>query len=219
MKRILLAVASIGLLGIGLAPSARADEWNKKTTLTVDQPIQVPGKVLPAGTYVLKLLDSPSDRHIVQIYNEEQTQLQTTILAIPNYRPRPTDKTVFTFWETAPGVPRALRAWFYPGDNFGQEFAYPKTKATEIAAAAHAEVPTVETLKPAELAIAPIEKVEPPAATTPAPVEIAQAPPAPRIEPTPVAELPKTASPYPWIGLAGALSLLAYAAVRIGRES
>jgi len=221
MKRILLAVASIGLLGIGLAPSARADEWNKKTTLTVDQPIEVPGMVLPAGTYVLKLLDSQSDRHIVQIYNEDQTQLQTTILAIPNYRLRPTSKTVFTFWETAPGVPRALRAWFYPGDNFGQEFAYPKTKATEIAAVAHAAVPTVETQKPAELAIAPIEKVEPPTATTPAPapVEIAQAPPAPPLAPTPVTELPKTASPYPLIGLAGALSLLALAVVRIVRES
>lgn len=217
MKRILLAVASIGLLGIGLAPSARADEWNKKTTLTVNQPIQVPGKVLPAGTYVLKLLDSPSDRHIVQIYNEDQTELQTTILAIPNYRLRLTGETVFTFWETAPGTPRALRAWFYPGDNFGQEFAYPKTKAAEIAAVAHAEVPVVETQKPAELAIAPIEKVAPPAPA--APVEIAQAPPAPTLQPTAVLELPKTASPYPLIGLAGALSLLAYAVVRIVRES
>jgi hypothetical protein len=226
MKRILLAVASIGLLGIGLAASARADEWNKKTTLTVNQPIEVPGRVLPAGTYVLKLVDSQSDRHIVQIFNEDQTELQTTILAIPNYRLRPTGETVFTYWETPPGAPRALRAWFYPGDNFGQEFAYPKEKATEIAAAANAEVPAVETQKPAELAIAPIEKVEPPAApeaveapAAPAPVEIAQAPPAPNLEPTPVTELPKTASPYPLLGLAGALSLLAFAVVRIVRES
>lgn len=225
MKRILLAVASIGLLGIGLAASARADEWNKKTTVTVNQPIEVPGMVLPAGTYVLKLLDSPSDRHIVQIYNEDQTELQTTILAIPNYRLRPTGDTVITFWETPPGTPRALRAWFYPGNNFGQEFAYPKTKATEIAAAVHAEVPVVETQKPAELAIAPIEKAEPPAPeaaaapAAPAQVEIAQAQPAPALEPTPVKELPKTASPYPWIGLAGALSLLAFAVVRIVRES
>lgn len=181
--------------------------------------------VLPAGTYVLKLVDSPSDRHIVQIFNEDQTRLQTTILAIPNYRLRPTGDTVITYWETPPGTPRALRAWFYPGDNFGQEFAYPKTKATAIAAAAHAEVPAVETQKPAELAIAPIEKVEPPAPeaaeapAAPAQVEIAQAPPAPELEATPVKELPKTASPYPLIGLAGALSLLAFAVVRIVRES
>ncbi len=95
----------------------------------MNEPIQVPNKVLPPGTYVMKLLDSPSDRHIVQIFNADENHLFTTILAIPNYRIQPTGKTVFTFWETPPGQPKALRAWFYPGDNFGQEFAYPKSAA------------------------------------------------------------------------------------------
>src|ERR1700685_1991910 len=142
MTRFVVAMASVGMLGVALSPSARADEWNKKTVMTVSEPIQVPNKVLPAGTYVIKLLDSPSDRHIVQIFNADETQLQTTILAIPNYRIQPTGKTVFSFWETPPGQPKALRAWFYPGDNFGQEFAYPKTEATNIASYAKTEVPT-----------------------------------------------------------------------------
>jgi len=216
MKRLLVAVVSMGLLGLGLAPNARADEWNKRTTLTVNQTIQVPGAVLPPGTYVIKLLDSPSDRHIVQIFNANETKVETTILAIPNYRLKPTGTSLFTFWEMPPGQPRALRAWFYPGDNFGQEFAYPKVKATEIAAVAHAEVPSAEAQKPAELAVAPIEKVTPPEA--PAPQELAQLPPAPKLAVQP-AELPKTASPYPLIGLAGVLSMLAYAVVRTVRES
>jgi hypothetical protein len=219
MKRLLLALASIGLLGIAFAPRARADEWNKRTILTVNETIQVPGAVLPAGTYVVKLLDSPSDRHIVQIFNAEENEVLTTILAIPNYRLKPTGDTVFTFWETPPGNPRALRAWFYPGDNFGQEFAYPKVKAAEIAAVAKTEVPAVEAVKPAELAIAPIEKVEPPAAeaTAPAPLEIAQLPVVPKLEPT--TELPKTASPYPLVGLAGLLSLIAFAVIRMVRAA
>jgi hypothetical protein len=218
MKRLLLALASIGLLGTAFAPLARADEWNKRTTLTVNETIQVPGAVLPAGTYVVKLLDSPSDRHIVQIFNAEENEVLTTILAIPNYRLKPTGDTVFTFWETPPGNPRALRAWFYPGDNFGQEFVYPKVKAAEIAAVAKTEVPTTEAVKPAELAIAPIEKVEPPpSATDPAPLEVAQLPAVPKVEPTP--ELPKTASPYPLVGLAGVLSLIAFAVIRTIRAS
>ena len=135
MTRLFVAMACVGLLGVALASSARADEWNKKTMMTVSEPIQVPNMVLPAGTYVIKLLDSPSDRHIVQIFNADETHLFTTILAIPNYRIQPTGKTVFTFWETPPGQPKALRAWFYPGDNFGQEFAYPKSAAVQIAAA------------------------------------------------------------------------------------
>src|SRR6202451_2383258 len=142
MTRLAIAAASVGLLGIALAPGARADEWNKMTVMTVNEPIQVPNKVLPPGTYVIKLLDSPSDRHIVQIFDKDQQHLQTTILAIPNYRIQPTGKKVFTFWGTPDGQPKALRAWFYPGDNFGQEFAYPKTMAVSIATATHSYVPT-----------------------------------------------------------------------------
>src|ERR1035438_8745643 len=103
MKQLVLAVASIGLLGVAIAPSARADEWNKKTILTVNETIQVPNKVLPPGTYVIKLLDSPSNRHVVQIFDGDETHLLTTILAIPNYRLQPTGKTVFVFWEPPPG--------------------------------------------------------------------------------------------------------------------
>src|SRR3984885_7597367 len=149
MTRLVVAMASIGLLGVALAPSARADEWNKLTIMTVNEPIQVPNQVLPPGTYVVKLLDSPSDRHIVQIFDRDQKHLFTTILAIPNYRIQPTGKTVFTFWETPPGQPKALRAWFYPGDNFGQEFAYPKSAAVQIAAVAHESVLTTETTQAA----------------------------------------------------------------------
>ncbi|MGA2877996.1 MAG: hypothetical protein ABSG13_03515 [Bryobacteraceae bacterium] len=224
MNRLVVAMASVGLLGVALAPGARADEWNKLTVLTVDEPIQVPNKVLPAGTYVVKLLDSPSDRHIVQIFDKDQKHLQTTILAIPNYRIQPTGRTVFTFWETPPGQPKALRAWFYPGDNFGQEFAYPKSAAAQIAAVAHEPVPTTEATQPAELPKAEVTQTQPEpqqevAQNTPppAPQEAAPAPePVPAPEPQ---ELPKTASPYPLIGLAGIFSLGLFALVRAFRLS
>ncbi len=225
MTRLVIALASVGLLGVAFAPSGRADEWNKKTTLTLTESFQVPNKVLPPGTYVIKLLDSPSDRHIVQIFNADETQIQTTILAIPNYRLQPTGKSVFSFWETPPGQPVALRAWFYPGDNFGQEFAYPKSAAVQIAAVSHEAVPTTEAIQPAELPKAEISK------TQPEPVEVAQAtaPPAPaaqepapalKLEPIPASqELPKTASPYPLIGLAGIFSLGLFALLRAYRLS
>jgi hypothetical protein len=223
MTRFVVAMASVGLLGIALAPSGRADEWNKKTTMTVNEPIQVPNQVLPAGTYVIKLLDSPSDRHIVQIFNADESHLYTTILAIPNYRIQPTGKTVFTFWETPPGQPKALRAWFYPGDNFGQEFAYPKSAAVQIAAVAHQPVPTTEATQPAELPKAEVTQTQPEpqqeAQNTPPPPP-QEAAPAPAPEPAPAPqELPKTASPYPLIGLAGVFSLGLFALVRAFRLS
>jgi hypothetical protein len=223
MKHSLLAVASLGLLGLAFAPSAPADDWNKKTVVTVSEPIQVPNQVLPAGTYVMKLLDSPSDRHIVQIFNADESHLFTTILAIPNYRLQPTGKTVITFWETPPGQPKALRAWFYPGDNFGQEFAYPKSAAAQIAAVSHQSVPTTEATQAAELPQAPVTQTQPEpqevAQNTPPPPQ-PEAAPAPEPVPAPAPqELPKTASPYPVLALVGLFSLGLFAMVRALRLS
>ena len=95
--------AAVGLAGLTLVPNAVADTWNKKTYITINEAVQVPGKVLQPGRYVLKLTDSPSNRHIVQIFNDREDQLQTTILAIPNYRLQPTGKTEFGWWETPAG--------------------------------------------------------------------------------------------------------------------
>jgi hypothetical protein len=154
------AASCLGLASFALAPSAMADQWNKKTIITVGEPIQVPGKVLQPGKYVMRLMDSPSNRHIVQIFNEREDQLQTTILAIPNYRLQPTGNTEFQWWETPAGQPKAMRAWFYPGDNFGQEFAYPKTEAVAIAATANTNVPTTYAETEAELATARVGTVD-----------------------------------------------------------
>src|ERR1700674_161640 len=122
-----------------LAPNVKADEWNRKTVITFSAPVEIPGVhlvgwgVLPAGTYVFKILDSQSDRHIVQIFSKDELTVYATILAIPNYRLKATDKTVMTFRERPAGQPEALRAWFYPGRTWGEEFVYPKAKAIELA--------------------------------------------------------------------------------------
>ena len=119
-----------------VVPTATADDWNRETVITFDGPVEVPGvgaQTLPAGTYVFKILDSQSDRHIVQIFSQDKTHVFTTILAIPNYRMHATDKTVVTFRERPAGQPEALRAWFYPGHEWGEEFVYAKSRAIELA--------------------------------------------------------------------------------------
>ena len=215
----LLAVCTIALVS---ATFALADDWNHKTVVTFNQPVSIPGvhkvgmDVLPPGTYVFKLLDSLSDRHIVQIFNQDQTEIYATVLAIPNMRLKPTDKVVITFRETPAGQPFALRAMFYPGSSWGEEFVYPKAKAVQIAKAIaapvlaapiEAEEATPETPDLlAELRNAPVlalepsgEEVEVAELVTPPPAEIAAAP----------AVLPKTASPLPLIGLTGLLLIAA----------
>src|SRR5690348_16094183 len=158
-RPVLALVCGLGIAsGVGVF-RAQADEWNKKTILTVNEPIQVTDTVLDPGKYVLKLADSSSDRHIVQIFNENQTHLIDTVMAIPNYRLQPTGNSHFTFWETPPGTARALRAWFYPGDNFGQEFTYPKHPLTlEARATTPSSVVSRTEPAPAPAVTAPAEE-------------------------------------------------------------
>jgi len=132
------AAAVALLLTMGAASSAQV--WNKKTNLEVRETILIPGKELPPGKYVMKLMNSMGNRNIVQVFNEDETQVQATILAIPNYRLERTGDTELRYWESASGTPPALRAWFYPGDRYGQEFAYPKEIAEQIAARNNAKV-------------------------------------------------------------------------------
>ena len=214
----LICLLVLTLFGVMLLPSARADQYDKKTIVTFSQAVEVPGKILPAGTYTFQLLESPADRHIVEIFNADGSQILVTTLAINDYRLRPTGKTVMTFNETPGDAPEALRAWFYPGDNFGQEFVYPRARAIQLAQITNVIVPAVavdtvddNTLKTApivaitpdqkEVEVAAVIQITPPvvAAVTPAPVAVA-----------PVAqtqELPQTASPLPLIALLGGLSI------------
>src|SRR5262245_25016397 len=131
--KVVATIFCLSLAALAFSASVNADAWNKKTIVTFSQPIEVPGVVLQAGTYIFKLPDSASIRHIVQIFNEDQNHIYATVLAIPNYRLQVTGKTGFMFTERAAGEPQAIRAWFYPGDNFGQEFVYKKRSHVELA--------------------------------------------------------------------------------------
>jgi hypothetical protein len=185
MKNYLTRIALVAIVGIAGAGIVTADQWDKKTVITIDEPVQLPNATLQPGTYVMKLHDSPSDRHVVQVFSKDEKHLVTTILAIPNMRLRPTGKSVFAFWEVPAGRPKALRAWFYPGDNFGQEFAYPKEEAVQITATNSSETVPVNDTKPEELAAT--EAAEP-AAAEPAPATpVAAAEPAPAPAPVEVA--------------------------------
>jgi hypothetical protein len=140
-----------------------------------------------------------------------------------------------TFRERPAGQPEALRAWFYPGRNWGEEFVYPKAKALELAKETNTVVLYTAVDIPLEVA-APITSVQEPVV-----VELKQAP-VMAIKPTgqevelaevvtpppaqaEVAEvevaqqtLPKTASPLPLIGLFGLLALGGALTLRFARQ-
>lgn len=206
-----------------------ASDVDRRTVFTFNEPVMIAGVpvvTLEPGQYVIKIVNHDHTRNIVQVFNERGDKLFTTVLAINNYRLVPKDKTEFSFWETPRGNPIALKAWFAPGDHWGQEFVYPKGLAAKIAYDTGETVLTSPAETIAELETAPVTEVtktgeeqpleeaftaapeparEPePAAAEVAVAEVAAAEPAP--EP---AALPATGSPFFAIGLVGLLAAAA----------
>jgi hypothetical protein len=127
-KTVTLALGIV-VASVQFTPTAKADEWNKQTTMTFTNPVEVPGRVLLPGSYTFKLADSEANRQLVEIYNNSNDHLVTTVMAAPDYRLDTPSKTVLTFSEGKKDSPEAIHEWFYPGDNAGLEFIYPAKAA------------------------------------------------------------------------------------------
>src|ERR1700688_1708891 len=125
---IAFAIASVLFLEV----AARADEMDQCTKITFSQPIQIPGQILPAGTYQFKLAD-PNDLDVIRIFNSEGTRLYATLQTITAERPKPTGNTVVVLAEQPDGRPETLLKWFYPGNTSGHELVYSKQEEQQLA--------------------------------------------------------------------------------------
>jgi len=135
MRRITagMSAACAAVLLTGTLATAQELNTDKSTFVTFSAPVALPGITLPAGDYLFKLLNSQANRNIVQVYDRGRTKLFTTIIAMPAQRTEITGETVITFREAPANAAPALRYWYFPGDRIGQEFAYPKAQAMQIA--------------------------------------------------------------------------------------
>jgi hypothetical protein len=217
LRRLALAAFCLGVVWLVTTPTVNADDWDKATRITVNQPFKIPGVMLPAGTYVVKIVDLAADRHVVRFYSEDETKVYATVLGIPSFRFEPTENSAFTFYESELNQPRALRDWFYPGYQYGTEFIYPKTEAVEIATVVQEPVPAFvgeigpfwhDDVTPAELLQEPVEAVTPEGHE----IELASvlpesnAPAEPEFDDSfaaPLPALPRTGTAFPLIGFIG----------------
>jgi hypothetical protein len=203
--RILFLIGCLAFLGVSLVPKAKADQWDRKTTITFDHPVELPGIVLPAGTYVFRMMDYLSDNCMVEVLTQDEQTVLANIRAIPDYRVSPPLNTSIVFEERAANAPRAIKEWFFPDRHYGYEFVYPKTEVLQLAKAeepqpsqpAEAEAPPMEEQPPAaaenqetQPTVTPQEQPQQEEQTAPPEVAMAK-------------ELPKTASVLPLTGLLG----------------
>jgi hypothetical protein len=140
IRKVLEVVFCFMLACTVFLPVARADEWDQMTKLTFSGPVEIPGSVLPAGSYWFVLLNNSSDRNVVQIFSEDWSRLYATLLAIPTDRQQPTDETEVKFAERPHDKPEALLKWYYPGLLTGHEFLYSAKHEREFARDAKQDV-------------------------------------------------------------------------------
>jgi hypothetical protein len=139
--RFISAILFIAMaLGSAVQEQPYSNEWNKKSTLRSDRPLEFPGIVLEPGTYIIRLKESTETRAVVEICNQDESQVLGTVRATADHEARPDDNSEFVFFSGPPDKPEPVRTWFYSGDQIGWEFVYPKARAIEIAKKADTHV-------------------------------------------------------------------------------
>ena len=106
---------------------------DQATEITFSQPIEVPGQVLPAGTYLFKLVSTDADLNVVQIFSSDRTHLYATLQTIPTESSQEPGDTTVALAEQGAGKPDVLLKWFYPGETTGHEFVYSNQLEKQIA--------------------------------------------------------------------------------------
>jgi hypothetical protein len=132
IHKLYIALGLLIALGMFFELTAHADETNEATKITFSAPVQVPGQVLPAGTYLFEQAEPNGNPDVVQIFNADRTVLYATVQTASTERKEATGDTTITLAEPESGNP-VLVKWFYPGRVIGHEFLYPKQQEQEIA--------------------------------------------------------------------------------------
>jgi hypothetical protein len=128
-----------------LLPSARAAQHDQATKLTFSRQVQIPGRVLPAGTYWFVLADSLGSRNAVEIFNSDRSELYATVFTNTVETPKASNETSITFADRGQMEPETILSWVYPGLTTGHQFVYSHVEAQELAQAAHhTEMPRVQ---------------------------------------------------------------------------
>jgi len=219
----LARICAAAAVAVMVASPVTAQIEKEKSIFTATESIQVGSKVVPPGTYMIRVVPLSYNRNLVQVTSEDGSKIFASALATPH--PKKDDEQIpssrFVYYPTADGQVKALRTWFAPSTPYGQDIVYPKTRASELAIASKENVIAIpEETKEAEYKTVPYTTItregSETAYTAPEPeTKIAQVAPPARIDTAPVAPaLPRTASDVPLVTLIGLASVGAAIALR-----
>jgi len=135
--RHLAVAAGITLLGMGALPQAKAGQSDETVRMTFSGPVQIPGKVLPAGTYVFRRWSMFGNPNAMMVMNADDQRVVGMTMYLPTYEnAAPPEWSAgggdaranvhVSFDEAGANTPQLLRSWNYPGDPTGFKLVYPE---------------------------------------------------------------------------------------------
>jgi hypothetical protein len=130
----MIAIAALVLAAAVTTGTVRADEADQAIRVTFSGPVQIPGQVLPAGTYWFAVIDDRNP-NVVQILSADRSKSYGILNTISRERSVEVSSATFTLAKRRGTEPEALVAWFYPGHTIGHEFVYPKPVEQELSRA------------------------------------------------------------------------------------
>ena len=145
-KKRLMTTACAAMLTMSAMPAfAQGQPMDSRTEFTFNQPVELPGVTLPAGTYVFRFVDGTTGKRVMQVQSKDASnKTYGMFMTINAQRPRPSDDAELRFLETPAGQPAAVKTWWYPGNTIGREFIYPKEQARRLAQATNTTVLTTK---------------------------------------------------------------------------
>jgi Protein of unknown function (DUF2911) len=129
-----IAIAALVLASGLTAGTVHADEADQAIQVTFSRPVQIPGQVLPAGTYWFTLVNERMPQ-MVQILSNDKSRSYGIANTIARERPVANANAAFTLAKRGAGEPEAVVAWFYPGHSVGHEFVYSRQVEMELSKA------------------------------------------------------------------------------------
>lgn len=126
VRRIVHTLCGVVLLGVLATSATGAITDNRRTTyFTFSGSVQMPGVVLPAGTYVFQVVNPETGGDIVIVRSRDSKQVHFMKFTRSVYRAQrgKLDSTL-SLGESAAGNPPTVKAWYPQYETRGREFIY-----------------------------------------------------------------------------------------------
>ena len=126
VRRIVHTVCGVVLLGVLATAATGAFADNRRTTyFTFNRSVQMPGVVLPAGSYIFEVANPDGQADVVRVLSRDRKHVHLMKFTRFVYRPLKGNlDSTLSLGESAVGQPPTVKAWYPQSETRGREFIY-----------------------------------------------------------------------------------------------